>query len=146
LQCPASLLDRLGRLLTYSLDDQQCITEKVAEIDTNYIVEISRIIVSIASALDYAHNKGILHRDIKPSNILIASDGIAKLVDFGLAKGQTQETITITGEFFGTPSYVSPEQIHKPETVDCRSDVFSLAATFYECLTLHPPFGGDNHA
>ncbi len=114
-----------------------------AEIDTDYIVEISRIIVSIASALDYAHNKGILHRDIKPSNILIASDGTAKLVDFGLAKGQTQETITITGEFFGTPSYVSPEQIRKPDTVDCRSDVFSLAATYYECLTLHPPFGGD---
>ena len=116
---------------------------KGIEIDTDYIVEMSRIIASIASALDYAHNKGILHRDIKPSNILIASDGTAKLVDFGLAKGQAQESITITGEFFGTPSYVSPEQIRKPDTVDCRSDVFSLAATFYECLTLHVPFEGD---
>ena len=116
---------------------------KGAEIDTDYIVEISKVIVSVASALDYAHNKGILHRDIKPSNILISTDGTAKLVDFGLAKGQTQESITITGEFFGTPSYVSPEQIRKPDTVDCRSDVFSLAATFYECLTLHVPFEGD---
>jgi len=114
-----------------------------AEIDTDYIVAISRIIVSIASALEYAHNKSILHRDIKPSNILIASDGTAKLVDFGLARAQTQQTITISGEFFGTPSYVSPEQIRKPETVDCRSDVYSLAATYYECLTLHPPFEGD---
>jgi len=113
------------------------------EIDTDYIVRISKIVVSIASALDYAHNKGILHRDIKPSNILIAYDGTVKLVDFGLAKGQMQETITVTGEFFGTPSYVSPEQIRKPDTVDCRSDVFSLAATFYECLTLHVPFEGD---
>ena len=116
---------------------------KGAEIDTDYIVEISKVIVSVASALDYAHNKGILHRDIKPSNILISTDGTAKLVDFGLAKGQKQESITITGEFFGTPSYVSPEQIRKPETVDCRSDVFSLAATYYECLTLHVPFEGD---
>ncbi len=116
---------------------------KGTEIDTDYIVEISKTIISIATALDYAHNKGVLHRDIKPSNILIASDGTAKLVDFGLAKSQAQETITITGEFFGTPSYVSPEQIRKPETVDGRSDVFSLAATYYECLTLHTPFGGD---
>lgn len=114
-----------------------------AEIDTDYIVRISRTIVGIASALDYAHKKGILHRDIKPSNILIDTEGTAKLVDFGLAKAETQQTITITGEFFGTPSYVSPEQIRRPETVDCRSDVFSLAATYYECLTLHPPFGGD---
>lgn len=114
-----------------------------AEIDTDYIVTTSRMIISMASALDYAHNKGILHRDIKPSNILINSEGTAKLVDFGLAKAEAQQSITVTGEFFGTPSYVSPEQIRKPETVDCRSDVYSLAATYYECLTLHPPFEGD---
>lgn len=117
--------------------------EKGAEIDADYIVNMSRIIISIASALDYAHNKGILHRDVKPSNILIDADGTPKLVDFGLARAETQQTITVTGEFFGTPSYVSPEQIRKPETVDCRSDVYSLAATYYECLTLHPPFEGD---
>ena len=104
-----------------------------AEIDADYIVEISRIIISIASALDYAHEKGVLHRDVKPSNILIDADGTPRLVDFGLARAETQQTITITGEFFGTPSYVSPEQIRKPETVDCRSDVYSLAATYYEC-------------
>ena len=114
-----------------------------AEIDTDYIVAISKIIISIANALDSAHKKGILHRDIKPSNILITSDGTAKLVDFGLAKAESQQTVTMTGEFFGTPSYVSPEQIRKPDTVDCRSDVYSLAATYYECLTLHAPFEGN---
>lgn len=114
-----------------------------AEIDKDYIVTVSRMIISIASALEYAHNKGILHRDVKPSNILIASDGTAKLVDFGLAKAETQPSITVTGEFFGTASYVSPEQIRKPETADRRSDVYSLAATYYECLTLRPPFEGD---
>ncbi|MFC1636343.1 protein kinase [Planctomycetota bacterium] len=113
-----------------------------AQIDTDYIIIISDMIVSIASALEYAHSKGILHRDVKPSNILIVSNGIAKLVDFGLAKAETQQTVTMTGEFFGTPSYVSPEQIRKPDTVDRRSDVYSLAATYYECLTLHAPFGG----
>jgi len=127
---------------TYS-DKHQDTKGTTAEIDTDYIINISKIIISIASALDYAHKKGILHRDVKPSNILIDSDGTAKLVDFGLARAETQQSITISGEFFGTPSYVSPEQIRKPDTVDCRSDVFSLAATYYECLTLHPPFGGD---
>jgi tetratricopeptide (TPR) repeat protein len=112
-------------------------------IDTEYIVAISRIIISIANALDFAHKKGILHRDVTPSNILISSDGTPKLVDFGLAKAESQQTVTVTGEFFGKPSYVSPEQIRKPETVDCRSDVYSLAATYYECLTLHAPFEGN---
>lgn len=114
-----------------------------AEIDTDFIVRISKLIVDIAVALEYAHNRGILHRDVKPSNILIDSNGTAKLVDFGLARAETQQSITVTGEFFGTPSYVSPEQIRQPETVDRRSDVYSLAATYYECLTLHPPFEGD---
>jgi tetratricopeptide (TPR) repeat protein len=114
-----------------------------AEVDTDYIISISRIIISIASALEYAHKQGVLHRDVKPSNILIKPDGTAKLVDFGLARAETQQAITVSGEFFGTPSYVSPEQIRKPETVDCRSDVYSLAATYYECLTLRPPFEGN---
>ena len=115
---------------------------KRAEIDTDYIVAISKMIISVASALDYAHEKGILHRDVKPSNILIGYDGTVKLVDFGLAKAETQQTVTLTDEFFGTPSYVSPEQIRKPDTVDRRSDVYSLAATYYECLTLYAPFEG----
>lgn len=114
-----------------------------AEIDTDYIVNISRVIIDIASALEHAHKNGVLHRDIKPSNILITSDGVSKLVDFGLAKAETEQTITISGEFFGTPSYVAPEQIQNPEVVDCRADVYSLAATFYECLTLHAPFEGN---
>jgi serine/threonine protein kinase/tetratricopeptide (TPR) repeat protein len=125
------------------VDGQAEVGGSGAEIDTDYIVNISRIIISIASALDYAHKQGVLHRDIKPSNILIKPDGTAKLVDFGLARAESQQTITMTGEFFGTPSYVSPEQVRKPETVDCRSDVYSLAATYYECLTLRPPFAGD---
>lgn len=114
-----------------------------AAIDTDYIFIVSRMIIRIASALEYAHEKEILHRDIKPSNILVGSDGTAKLVDFGLARSETEQTITVTGELFGTLPYMPPEQIRKPETVDCRSDVYSLAVTYYECLTLHPPFEGD---
>lgn len=143
---------KAGEVMRKCLEDKSGIYDKEyakskqkdgAEIDTDYIVSISKIIISIASALENAHSKGILHRDVKPSNILIDSNGTAKLVDFGLARAETQQTITMTGEFFGTPSYVSPEQIRKPDTVDCRSDVYSLAATYYECLTLHPPFEGN---
>jgi len=124
-------------------DDKAKEAASSAEIDKDYIVGISKIIISVADALDYAHKKGVLHRDVKPSNILIEANGTAKLVDFGLARVESQQTITMTGEFFGTPSYVSPEQIRRPEAVDCRSDVYSLAATYYEGLTLRAPFEGN---
>ena len=111
-------------------------------IDKEYIKTISRIIIDIASALDHVHKQGILHRDIKPSNILIDTTGKAKLVDFGLANSETTQPITITGELFGTPNYMPPEQIQYPDKVDKRSDIYSLGATYYECLTFHTPFEG----
>lgn len=114
----------------------------VPVIDKEYIQTISRIIIDIASALDHVHNQGILHRDIKPSNILIDTTGKAKLVDFGLANSETTQSITITGELFGTPNYMPPEQIQYPDKVDKRSDIYSLGATYYECLTFHTPFEG----
>jgi serine/threonine protein kinase len=114
-----------------------------AQIDRDYIVTVSNIVIELASALQCAHDRGILHRDVKPSNILIDSNGQAKLVDFGLARPQSHPSLTVTGEFFGTPNYVSPEQIRNPENADGRSDVYSLAATYYECLTLRRPFEGD---
>lgn len=142
--------EKASEVLQRCLEAKYCISpNKVsedndnAEIDKDYIIAVSKIIIDIASALTYAHNKGILHRDIKPSNILIDSTGKVKLVDFGLAKSEAQQSITITGEFFGTPSYISPEQIRRPDEIDCRTDIYSLGATFYECLTLHPPFEGE---
>lgn len=114
-----------------------------ATLDADYIISVSRMMVSVASALEYAHQRGVLHRDIKPSNILLDLSGAPKLVDFGLARIQAPEKLTVTGEFFGTPSYASPEQIRHPDRADQRSDVYSLAATYYECLTLQPPFRAD---
>jgi tetratricopeptide (TPR) repeat protein/serine/threonine protein kinase len=139
--------DVLRRCLDGQCDSSAATSESSgsggATVDTDYIVSVSKIMVSVASALEYAHQRGILHRDIKPSNILIDAHGTPKLVDFGLARLQTQEKLTVTGEFFGTPSYSSPEQVRNPEKVDCRSDVYSLAAMYYECLTLQPPFKAD---
>ena len=96
-----------------------------------------------AVALDYAHGKGIVHRDIKPANIMIAKDGTAKIADFGIAKITASEQFTMTGSIVGTPHYMSPEQV-QGQTVDGRSDQFSLTVIAYEVLTGEKPYTGEH--
>ena len=105
--------------------------------------DASLILSQIASALDYAHQKGIVHRDVKPANILIDRHGRAFLTDFGVAKvlEATQE-LTRTGSTLGTPAYMSPEQAAGKE-VDGRSDVYSLGIVLYQMLVGRPPFDAD---
>ena len=96
----------------------------------------------IASALARIHDVSILHRDLKPGNIMLRSDGSIALIDFGLAKRmRLQIEITDSGEIFGTPYYMSPEQGHADD-VDIRSDVYSLGIIFYELLTGDKPYKG----
>src|SRR6202050_5384989 len=83
------------------------------------------ILRQTATALDYAHKKGIVHRDIKPANILIHEDGTAKITDFGVAKIVSQQ-MTVAGTMMGTPSYMPPEQV-QGAAVNGRADQFSLA-------------------
>ena len=90
--------------------------------------------VQVLSALASAHERGVVHRDIKPANILIAAGGVVKLTDFGIARAQGGERLTVTGLAVGTVAYMSPEQI-RAETVDGRSDLYSLGLTFYEMVT-----------
>jgi len=97
----------------------------------------------IASALAKVHEVGILHRDLKPGNIMLRKDASVALIDFGLAKHmRLKMEITDTGEIFGTPSYMSPEQGHA-ESVDERSDIYSLGIIFYEMLMGDKPFQAD---
>src|ERR1039458_5480442 len=96
-----------------------------------------------AVALDYAHGKGIVHRDIKPANIMIAADGTVKITDFGIAKITASEQFTMTGSIVGTPHYMSPKQV-QCQTVDGRSDQFSLAVIAYEVLTGEKPYTGEH--
>ncbi len=96
----------------------------------------------VAGALETAHAEGIIHRDVKPSNLILDAGGVLMAMDFGLARveGETAWR-TLTGEVVGTPAYMSPEQI-RGDAVDGRTDVYSLAATLCELLTLEAPFGG----
>ncbi|MBY0550364.1 MAG: serine/threonine protein kinase [Candidatus Obscuribacterales bacterium] len=106
------------------------------------------IAIQIARGLDHAHENGIVHRDIKPSNLIVDSskgDDRVLIVDFGIAKIMEHEgnRLTQTGEVFGSPLYLSPEQA-LGQAIDRRTDIYSLGCVLYECLTGTPPFNADN--
>lgn len=102
--------------------------------------------IQIAEALQFAHEMGIVHRDIKPSNLLLDSEGVIHIADFGLAQFGEDQGFTATGALVGTYAYMSPEQAmgKKRVGVDQRSDIFSLGATLYELLTLRRAFTGES--
>lgn len=104
--------------------------------------EAISLATQLCSALVAAHRASIIHRDIKPANVLLTSDGIPKLTDFGLAKPIAADTaMTAAGSVLGTPKYMSPEQV-RGRPVDHRSDLFSLGIVLYEMLTGSAPFSG----
>ena len=102
---------------------------------------VAQLVDQMAGSLDYAHARQIVHRDAKPSNILVTPDGHTKITDFGIAR-ITSSQMTQTGTVMGTPSYMSPEQV-RGESIDGRSDQFSLAVMAYELVTGRKPFIGD---
>ena len=111
-----------------------------------YYESIARLGSQVAEALDFAHASGVIHRDIKPANILLDTVGKAWVADFGLARLEAENSMTMTGDVVGTLRYMSPEQTLAVQPVDHRTDVYSLGATLYELLTLKPLFGGDDRA
>jgi len=107
------------------------------------IQAVLRTGIDVCNALQYAHSQGVLHRDIKPENILITEEGVAKLMDFGLAKMLGQPSITQEGVIVGTVAYVAPE-IALGKGADARSDLYSFGAVLYEAVTGRPPFLGED--
>ncbi|MBN1612881.1 MAG: HDOD domain-containing protein [Deltaproteobacteria bacterium] len=104
--------------------------------------DVARIVATAAHALDYAHRNGIVHRDVKPGNIRILKNGTIKVIDFGIAR-IVEPSKTQSGSIAGSPNYMSPEQIDG-QSLDGRSDLFSLGAILYELLTGQKPFQGEN--
>ncbi|MCE5341657.1 MAG: serine/threonine protein kinase [Planctomycetaceae bacterium] len=104
--------------------------------------EAVAITMQVASALAHAHAKGLIHRDVKPKNIMINSAGIVKLADLGLARDTDDVELAKSeaGKAFGTPYYISPEQIRGEIDIDGRCDIYSLGATFYHMVTGRVPF------
>jgi serine/threonine protein kinase len=101
------------------------------------------IMLQVLEALQFAHQKGVIHRDIKPGNIQPLSSGRVVITDFGIARLTFEQSITMDGQVFGTPSYMSPEQVIGKD-LDARTDLFSCGIVLYEMLTGSKPFQGDN--
>jgi serine/threonine-protein kinase len=103
----------------------------------------SKWICDILGALERLHEEGIVHRDLKPENIMVTTDGVVKLMDFGIAHISSSETLTQEGTTLGTVQYMSPEQAAGTKA-DARSDIFSIAAVFYQMVTGEFPFEGEH--
>jgi eukaryotic-like serine/threonine-protein kinase len=104
--------------------------------------------IQMADALAHAHQRGLIHRDVKPKNIILTPQGVAKLTDLGLARATDDKRAAEmeAGKAYGTPYYISPEQIRGDRDIDFRADIYSLGATLYHLVTGHPPFEGETPA
>ncbi len=131
--------DHEGQMfLVMEFVEGQTLTEKKGSISFKQAIDIG---IQIAEGLAAAHEKGIVHRDIKPDNIMIRKDGIAQIMDFGLAKLRGVSRLTKEGSTVGTAGYMSPEQV-QGQDVDHRSDIFSVGVVLYELFTGQLPFRG----
>ena len=143
------------RFIVTELIEGQTLRRQIASGPMN-LLEVLKIAVQIAGALAVAHDAGIIHRDIKPENIMVRSDGLVKVLDFGLAKlrplqptegiefeDTTKKVLTGSGVVMGTVGYMSPEQV-RGQILDHRSDLFSFGILLYEIISGHRPFEGDS--
>lgn len=148
------LLDDHTPFLVMEILQGQTLGERLKEKGTLSVDEVISLFVQVCFGMAYAHEKKIVHRDIKPNNIMLidgttpGTEGSVKVLDFGIAKYSAREggeiqALTRTGEVFGSPLYMSPEQT-QGGTIDHRSDIYSLGCVIFEALTGRPPFVGEN--
>ena len=154
----AAVLDHPNVVTIYSVGDErghhfiemefvegESIEQRMRRKGRLSLAEATRIVIESGRALDAAHTHHIVHRDIKPANIMLTPDGRVKVMDFGLAKDvEAGSQLTASGHVMGTPYFMSPEQCEAKAT-DGRSDIYSLAATYFYLLTGSMPYTGDSH-
>jgi hypothetical protein len=142
-------LARILRQIEAADDDRDTPFGKKSE--RPFYLNLAKAFADVADGLQHAHSKGVIHRDIKPSNLILDAgsrqgasfEGKLRVLDFGLARLEGQETLTLSGDLMGTVLYMSPEQaMAKRIPLDHRTDVYSLGATMYEVLAGEPPFRG----
>ncbi len=127
-----------GRDDTNTVCETTVVPQRATQLGPSYWRSIATIGLQVAEAMQYAHLQHTLHRDIKPANLLLDSQGVVWVTDFGLAKAIEQDNVTETGAIVGTLRYMAPEQLSGQ--FDARSDVYSLGLTLYELLTLQAAF------
>jgi len=121
----------------------QSLSDRLRDSGRLSAADARQVLIETASALGYAHRRGVVHRDVKPDNLRHDEDGRCVVTDFGIARSAGSSRLTTTGMSVGTPKYMSPEQARAKE-VDGRSDIYSLGIVAYECIAGHTPFdGGD---
>jgi len=123
--------------------DGQTLKEFISHYHIRFPEVGAMIVVEVLRALTHAHGAGILHRDIKPENIMIRSDGVVKLTDFGIAQMIDLQRMTVTGQLLGSPAYMSPEHVSGGR-LDFRTDVFSVGILLYQLVVGELPFTGKN--
>ena len=131
--------------LVMELVEGELLSRRIARLGPMSTAEVVHVLHQAADALDYAHRMGIVHRDIKPGNLMLTTDGRLKILDFGLAtfNKSTGENTPEKKMFMGTPEYMSPEQVEHPDSVDGRSDLYSLGATLFYMIAGRTMFSGE---
>lgn len=127
------------QFLVMELLEGRTLREEIKAIGALPVTRVAPIIAQVASALDYAHQRGLIHRDVKPSNIILGTDDHATLTDFGLVRAMSGSRLTEVGSALGTLDYMPPEQLGGEE-IDRRADIYSLGVVVYESLTAQMPF------
>ena len=131
--------------LVMELVEGEMLSRRVANMGPMSTAEVVHVLHQAADALDYAHRMGIVHRDIKPGNMMLTTDGRLKILDFGLATFNKSNVDNSSEKkmFMGTPEYMSPEQVEHPDSVDGRSDLYSLGATLFYMIAGRTMFSGE---